>query len=139
MLRTAGAGMYQNEMLALAGGQNVAAELKENYWADISYEQLLTWDPEVIVLASDASYTVEDVLADPALAEVDAVKNGRVYHMPGGVEAWDSPVPTSLFGSMWLASKLHPEQFAPSRYENIATEFYKTFYGLKLDTALLQG
>ena len=91
LLSTAGANMYQSDMMVLAGGENVAAELSDTYWAEISYEQLLAWNPEYIVLASDASYTVEEVLADPNLADCTAVKNGNVLQLPGDAEAWDGP------------------------------------------------
>ena len=48
--------MYQSDMIRLAGGKNVAAEIKDTYWAEIDYEQLLTWDPTYIILASNAVY-----------------------------------------------------------------------------------
>ena len=40
---------------------------------DLGYEQLLVWNPDVIVIASDASYTVDDVLNDENLASLTAV------------------------------------------------------------------
>lgn len=106
---TAGSGMYQHSLIENAGGENVAAGISDSYWAEISYEQLLAWNPEVIVLAADADYTIEDVLADSNLKGCDAVENGRVYQIPGSIENWDSPVPGGLLGSAYLASMLHPE------------------------------
>ena len=90
-LSTAGGGMYQSGMIELAGGENVAADIAEDYWATVSYEQILAWDPEYIVLASDAGYTVGDVLADPNLAGCTAVENGHVLQIPGDAEAWGQP------------------------------------------------
>jgi iron complex transport system substrate-binding protein len=107
---------------------NAAAEINDNYWVEISYEQLLTWDPEYIILASDASYTVDDVLADPNLAGCTAVKNGNVYQMPSKAEAWDSPVPSSILGAMWLANILHPELLTDGDCAAIMDEYYETFY-----------
>ena len=129
MLSTAGDAMYQSDMIRLAGGQNAAAEIKDSYWVEISYEQLLAWNPEVIVLASDATYTAEDVMADPNLADCAAVKNGRVYQMPSKAEAWDSPVPSGILGSIWLAGKLHPQSIPESDTAALIDEFYETFYG----------
>ena len=129
MLSTAGEAMYQSAMITLAGGKNVAAEIKDSYWVDISYEQLLAWNPQVIVLASDAAYTAEDVMADPNLASCDAVVNGRVYQMPSNAEAWDSPVPSGVLGSIWLAGQLHPDTFPESDSNALIDEFYETFYG----------
>lgn len=131
LLCTAGAGMYQSDMMLLAGGENVAAGIADTYWADISYEQLLAWNPDYIVLASDASYTVEEVLADPNLADCAAVKNGNVLRLPGDAEAWDSPVPGGILGSVWLASALHPHRMSPEDRDAIINQFYETFYGFR--------
>lgn len=129
MLSTAGSAMYQSDMIRLAGGANVAAEIPDAYWVEISYEQLLAWDPEVIVLASDATYTVEDVLADPNLAAVSAVKTGRVVQLPGKAEAWDSPVPSGILGAVWLCGVLHPELMDEATCAALIDEYYETFYG----------
>lgn len=128
MLSTAGDSMYQSDMIRLAGGANAAAEITDTYWVEISYEQLLAWDPEYIILASDASYTVEDVVADVNLAACKAVKNGNVYQLPGKAEAWDSPVPSGILGAVWLANVLHPEQFTKTECDQLIDEYYETFY-----------
>lgn len=128
LLATAGAPMYQSDMITMAGGANVAAGLTDTYWAQVSYEQLLAWDPEYIILASDASYTAEDVLADPNLAACTAVKEGKVYQLPNQVEPWDSPVPGSFLGSLWLATVLHPQNCGKDVWLNTVNEYYETFY-----------
>lgn len=128
MLSTAGDAMYQSDMIRLAGGTNVAGEIEDTYWVEVSYEQLLAWDPEYILLASDADYTAEDVLADPNLAACKAVVNGNVYQLPGKAEAWDSPVPSGILGALWLANVLHPEIVTQSDCEERIDEYYETFY-----------
>ena len=129
MLSTAGDAMYQSDMIRLAGGVNAAAEIKDAYWVEISYEQLLAWDPEYIVLASDAAYTVEDVLNDKNLSACRAVVNKHVYQLPSKAEAWDSPVPSGILGAVWLAHALHPEQISKEICEARIDEYYETFYG----------
>ena len=129
--------MYQNTLLELGGGENVAAELEDTYWADVSYEQLLAWNPEVIIMASDAAYSKDELLADPQLQQLDAVKNGRVYAMPSAFESWDSPVPSALVGSRWVASVLHGEEYAFEQFQADAADFYQQFYGVEIDTQLL--
>lgn len=136
-LSTAGAAMYQNTLLELGGGENVAAELEDTYWADVSYEQLLSWNPEVIIMASDAAYSKDELLADPQLQQLDAVKNGRVYAMPSAFESWDSPVPSALVGSRWVASVLHGEEYDFEQFRADAADFYQQFYGVEIDTQLL--
>ena len=34
----------------------------DTYWANISYEQLLAWNPDYIIIAADATYSVDDVI-----------------------------------------------------------------------------
>ncbi len=129
MLSTAGDAMYQSDLIRLAGGVNAAAEITDTYWVEISYEQLLAWNPEYIILASDAAYSAEDVLADPNLADCDAVLNGQVYQMPNRAEAWDSPVPGGILGAVWLAGILHPDLYPPAACDEVIDEYYETFYG----------
>ena len=128
MLSTAGNAMYQSDLIRLAGGVNVAAEIEDPYWVEISYEQLLTWNPEYIILASDATYTAEDVLADPNLATCAAVVNGNVYQLPNKAEAWDSPVPSGILGALWLANVLHSDLLSDADCAAKMDAYYETFY-----------
>lgn len=130
-LKTAGPAMYQHNLIERGGGENVAAELSDTYWAEISYEQLLAWDPEAILMATDASYTAEEVLSDPNLQSLRAVESGRVYKLPNAIESWDSPVPASFLGSLYLASVLHPDRFSEQSYAEAVRAFYLEFYGFE--------
>lgn len=129
-LSTAGPSMYQSSIIELAGGKNAADSITDTYWAEISYEQLLAWDPSYIIIASDAEYTVDDVMNDPNLAECTAVKNSHVYAIPGYMEALDSPVPAGILASVWLAGILHPDQVSADTYTTEITNYYETFYGI---------
>ena len=128
LLSTAGNAMYQSALIGLAGGVNVAAELEDSYWAQVDYEQLMSWNPDCIILASDASYSPQDVLADPNLADCTAVKEGRVYQMPNQAEAWDSPVPSSILGALWMANVLHGDLLSDEECAARIDEYYETFY-----------
>ena len=128
LLSTAGNAMYQSDMIRLAGGKNVAGEIEDTYWAQIDYEQLLVWDPEYIILPSSAKHTIADVMADPNLSECRAVLNGNVYQVPGDAESWDSPIPSSILGALWLANILHPDLMTDTDCADIMDEYYETFY-----------
>lgn len=136
ILSTAGAKMYQSDMIEVAGGENVAKELEDSYWATTSYEQIINWNPDAIVIASDATYTVDDVLNDENLKDVSAVKNKNVFAMPSSVEAWDSPVPSTGLGSLFLASVLHPDMVSEEEYLDAAKGFYKQFYNVDVTSEL---
>lgn len=128
MLKTAGEAMYQANMIQLAGGVNVANEIEDTYWAEIDYEQLLAWNPEYIILAAEAVYTVEDVLSDPNLKECTAVMKGNVYRLPNKAEAWDSPVPGSILGAIWLANILHEDKISDVECAARIDSYYEKFY-----------
>ena len=137
LLSTAGDNMYQDQLIDNAEGKNAAEELDDSYWAEISYEQLIAWNPDYIILAADASYTPESVLQDASLQAVKAVQNGNVYKIPGSIEAWDSPLPSSFLGSLWLASVIHPDRYSAEQFKSAVTEFYETFYDFTPDVSTM--
>lgn len=137
-LTTAPAAMYQSSLIALAGGTNAAAALEGDYWTEVSYESILAYNPDVIVIPCSADYTADDIRADAQLAALAAVKNNAIYTMPSGIEEWDSPIPSGILGAMWLASVLHPTLYTADAFVADAAEFYQTFYGFTPDAALLK-
>ncbi|MFB6619155.1 ABC transporter substrate-binding protein [Streptomyces sp. NPDC056367] len=82
---TSGGGGMGNEILSLAGGTNVFADLKGTF-ADVSWEKVIERKPEVVLVYDYGGTTVEAkkqrLLNDPALAEVPAVKNRRFVVLP---------------------------------------------------------
>ncbi len=137
-LTTAPADMYQSSLIALAGGVNAGADLEGDYWTEVSYETILAYNPDVIVIPSGADYTAADITGDTQLSALTAVQNGAVYTMPSGIEEWDSPIPSGILGAMWLTSVLHPDLYSAETFTADATSFYETFYGFTPDAALLQ-
>ena len=129
--------MYQNTVLENAGAKNAAAELSGGDFAALSYEQLLSMNPQALIIPAEASYTADDVLGDAELAALDAVKLGAVYEMPRGFEAWDSPVPSGVLGAVWAAHVLHPDLVSREDYVSAAKAMYETFYGFTPDGAAL--
>lgn len=137
ILTVASGKMYQNSVIEKAGGVNVAKDLADDQWAKISYEQLLKYNPDMIVIIPEAEFTKEDVLKDPQLSNLNAVKNKAVYEMPSDFEAWDSPVPSCVLGSMWLASIIDEEGYSFDDFKNDAASFYKEFYNVDIDKELV--
>ncbi len=131
-LRTCGKDMYQTEMVDTAGGACVSEVLEGSSWTDVSVEQLLEWDPEYIFVVNYAEYSVEDLMKEESLKDLQAVKNGNVYVIPSKIEAWDYPQPSSVLGIYWMTSILHPEAIDAQRYINEAVKFYKTYYDIDI-------
>lgn len=82
-LYTAGTGSTEGEIINTAGGINVAAEEGLEHNPIISYESLIAMSPEVIFIPQPAAWGGEefmsDLLENPALASVPAVRDGRVF------------------------------------------------------------
>lgn len=135
ILTTATGAMYQNSVIEKAGGINVAKDITDPSWATISYEQLISYNPDMIVIIPEAEFTKEDVLNNPELKNLNAIKNGKVYEMPSSFEAWDSPVPSGVLGTMWLASIINEESYSFENFKSDAADFYKQFYEIDIDQA----
>ena len=139
ILRTAPREMYQASLITTAGGKNAGDVLEGSSWTDIDNETFLTMNPDVIVIPTDnfavssPDYTVEDVLNNATFADVTAVKNGAVYQMPVGYEAWDSPVPSGILGTLWMLHTLHPELYTAEQFAADVNEFYTVFYGFSVN------
>ena len=136
-LATAPASMYQSTLIRQAGGVNAGDSLEGDYWTEVSYEDVLAMAPQVVVLPAGAEYTVQDVVEDPQLSALPAVQDGAVYQMPGGIEEWDSPVPSGILGTMWMTSVLHPDVYPFEEFTADAQDFYQTFYGFSVDASLI--
>ena len=81
--RTPGGGTIQDGIIAAAGGVNVAAKAGLTRETEISLEVIADYAPEYIFVYSTVEGEMEsqrtEVTAHPALAEVPAIKNGRVF------------------------------------------------------------
>jgi len=133
IFKTFAGDFFQTFMVRNAGGVSVSEQLTGGK-VDVSPEQVLVWNPDVIILTSYTQDTVSDVLANPKLQNVAAVRDRRVYVMPKYVVSWDMPVPESFLGTMWLAHKLYPDQVRFDMSAEIV-HFYQQFYGFTVPAA----
>ncbi len=121
--------MLQDVMIKMAGGINVAEGIVGR-WAQISPEQLVRWNPDIIFLGSSLDqYAAEDVFGNTAIQSVNAIKNNRVYPFPSNIGWWDFPAPHCVLGIEWMATKLHPELYRDIDMTEVADEFYCNFMG----------
>ena len=136
-LETALRGSINVENLDRLGAQNVAGERPAGGGlATVSLEQVLRWNPEVIVTV-DAAFAAA-VRADPLWQSVSAVREGRVYLAPLVPFPWIDfpPSVNRLVGLRWLGRVLYPDLFS----EDLRAEtrdFYARFYHRAPDDAQL--
>jgi len=127
-LTTYGSGKYTGLMMARAGAMNVAAATVKGY-KQVSLEQVIAWDPQVIFVQDRYPEVVGQINHDPNWQSIDAVKNHRVYLMPEYAKAWGYPMPEAMaIGELWMAKKLYPQKFADIDMQKQADAYYQRFY-----------
>lgn len=125
-LETGLAGSINVEAIEIMGARNVAGGQRGGL-AQVSLEQVLAWDPEVIVTIDREFATA--VRHDPNWASVAAVRAGRVHLSPKLPFGWVDfpPAVNRLVGLWWLGKALYPELF-PEDLGAIARDFHTRFY-----------
>lgn len=126
-----GANTIIDEWIKYAGGINAAAEGMTGNLQTISMEQVLQWDPDVLITGKPKNQ-VDQVMSDPAWANLKAVKNGRVYSNPKGVFAWDRYGVESALQPQWCAKLLYPGLFEDFDIAQELKNFYHTFFYYEL-------
>ena len=106
---TAGGGTFIDGVIEQAGGENIG-RVVAGEWTQISAEEIIAQNPDVIILAdSEWGVTPEMVAARPGWQQIAAVQNGRV--LPFDSNLLSVPGPRLVQGFQELARILHPELF----------------------------
>ncbi|MDO9491849.1 ABC transporter substrate-binding protein [Acetobacterium sp.] len=93
----------------------------------VDMEQLMLWDPDVIIFAPGSIYST--VATNEAWQNLKAIKNGTYYEVPNGPYNWMGSPPSvnRLMGMIWMTQLLYPDQAQYDGYKK-ASEYYKLFY-----------
>ncbi|MDM4756504.1 ABC transporter substrate-binding protein, partial [Escherichia coli] len=127
-LTTYGSGKYTGLMMKHAGAVNVAASTIKGF-KQVSIEQVIEWNPQVIFVQNRYPAVVNEIQSSPQWQVIDAVKNHCVYLMPEYAKAWGYPMPEAMgIGELWMAKKLYPEKFNDVDMHKIVNGWYRTFY-----------
>ena len=104
---------------------------------EVDLEQILVWNPEVIIFAPDSCY--EEIALSPQWQSVGAVARGSFYKTPTGPYGWLSSPPAvqRYLGMLWLGQLLYPEYTEYDLQAEI-TEYYQLFYGCELTDEMYQ-
>lgn len=144
-LQTDPAGSSHTQLLDLLAGINVAdVKATSGYGrAEVSVEQLIAWDPDLIIAGFDAGYAEDGAAydymqADSVMKELRAIKNGDIYEVPSAPFSWFDRPPSAnmILGIKWTAQILYPDLFNYDMKEE-AKRFYKLFYFCDLTDAQL--
>ncbi len=107
---TVGKGSFADDLIRLAGGENIAGKEKEVY-PRFGMEEILKRSPEVIVISSmNPKGDYQKILEEwNRWKTIPAVKNGRIHLIDS--DLLDRPSPRIIEGLEELARVLHPEKF----------------------------
>jgi iron complex transport system substrate-binding protein len=106
--------------------------------ATVSVEQVLLWNPDVIVTI-DRDFAA-NVRTDPVWAPIKAVQAGRVHLSPKLPFGWVDfpPSVNRLIGLWWLAKVLYPEQFHED-LRPLTRDFYTRFFHMTPTDAQIES
>lgn len=139
-LKVAGADTYNDFYINLVGGTNPASGpdgISAPGMVGVDIEQVLAWDPEVILLGNFDASMPNDVYSDPLLRDVSAVRSKRVYKVPLGGYRWDPPGQESPLMWHWLTDIAYPQQ-GGSNVPQVTTDYFDFLYGYRLAPAELE-
>ena len=101
---------------------------------EVDMEQILNWNPDVILFAPDSIY---DTVADNENWQtITAIKEGKYYEVPFGPYNWMGFPPSvqRLLGMQWMAAVLYPDAADYDLYE-AASAYFELFYHCELTEA----
>lgn len=146
-LETAPAGSSHAQILDMVKAVNVAdLEMGDGSRVQISAEQLLAWDPEVIVLIGEpkadlsGSEAAEQFMSNPDFATLKAVQDQKVYGAPNLPFSWVDrpPGPNRIVGIRWLSGLLYPDALSFDVDEEVM-EFFRLFYHVEITEDQLEA
>ncbi|MFV0431091.1 MAG: ABC transporter substrate-binding protein [Alphaproteobacteria bacterium] len=129
-LKVSGSGLFGKFWAEIAKANDVASQDIKGV-KPISIEQLYKYNPEVIFLTFSKSKP-ENLYNNPLLADIDAIKNKRVYTAPMGMFSWYGPSTDVALSFLWHAKMLYPKQFSDIDIIAQTKKHYKEYYGYEL-------
>ena len=94
---------------------------------EVDMEQILNWNPDVILFAPGSIYAT--VGEDAAWQSITAIRNGAYYEVPMGPYNWMGFPPSvqRLLGMLWMAKVLYPDAADYDLYTE-AANYFQLFY-----------
>ncbi|MEG0392138.1 MAG: ABC transporter substrate-binding protein [Anaerovoracaceae bacterium] len=142
-LATEPSGSMHSALLELVHGKNIAeVETKgKGGMSDVSMEQVLSWNPDVILSWSlDKGGAYDTIVSSDNWSTINAVKNKAVYEIPNQPFNWFDRPPSvnRMIGMKWLATTLYPDQYKIDLKKEVK-EFYTLFYHIDLTDGQLNA
>ena len=122
------------------GGVNVTADTEGGadlgYWSTVDMEQILVWDPDVIILSNFDTFTPDDLYENKIEGQdwsnISAVKNHRVYKEGVDTTFFCISYVEAPMYLEWLAKLVQPELFADIDLSEEWKDYYREMYNIEL-------
>lgn len=108
-----------------AGGRSVTKETHTKNSLEYTMEELLAWQPEVIF---SSNRDREAIFNDANIAELPAIKDGKVYVVPTVAHVWGNRTVEQPLTVMWAMNKLYPELYTEEELSEDIKYFYEHFF-----------
>lgn len=135
-LTTSGNESVHSKLIEMVGGVNSASSVNGSGDAIVSIENVIKWQPDVILLSevnNNEKESSDKVNKSDLWQGIKAVKNKKVYVSPELIFSWFDRPPSinQLIGIKWLAQTLYPDYYNLDIKNEIKT-FYQLFYNIDL-------
>lgn len=141
-LKVAASKSANNIFITLAGGENVAKDVK-GQWTNVTMEQIIAWNPDIIVMSNFSDFQTEDIFKNKFKGQdwskIKAVQNKAVYKAPAGIYRWDAPCGETPLMIKWLGKTIQPEIYKEVDMNKEITLFYKNFYKYNITQKEVNG
>lgn len=128
-LRAYGVNRFAGRWATLCGGDYALKEGDPNGYVNLTSEQLLEYDPEIIVFVIPGE--AKKFIVDSKWSSLTAVKNGHVYENPSAIGTWSNHGSECVLQFGWAMEKLYPEQSDFDLVQEVK-DFYNEFYAMNL-------
>lgn len=112
--------------ISAAGGKSVTAEASSGESLEYTQEDLLLWNPEVMIVTELAM--IEELKADKLYSDVSAVKTGSIYYIPTVAHVWGNRTVEQPLTIFWTMNKLYPELVSNDMLAEKISYFYSHFF-----------
>jgi len=135
-LETAGENSMVQELIQLSGARNVAGHVRQEHLV-VNMENVLSWDPQVIVMWYNERKNPEDISRKAMWGSVSAVKNGRVHEFPDAFtcDLWTLKY---IHAVSLVAEWCYPEHFDETDGSIDKWALFEKLYGRPFDSDAIQ-
>ncbi|EDQ00271.1 iron (III) ABC transporter, periplasmic-binding protein [Shewanella benthica KT99] len=124
LYRTASEQMFQHQLMLIAGVDNVAKGVP-GFYPKVNVEQLLLWQPQLLIRESNDSTKVDEQLAKSLMTSLEKLPQIMI---PKG-SFWDMPSPMAMAGALYIAANAYPERFKHINLDNEIARYYRVAFG----------